>query len=274
MITFGNLGQMGRLGNQLFQYAILLAVGAKNNYEVRIPKIKNRVWHGQKCLLDNFNITAKEFEGVLPTYSEKKEDWFKYNPDVFNIPDNTNISGFFQNYQYYKDFENIIKRELTPKKNIIERNQKILSGIKGKHPGYMIVSLHLRRGDTDLGMYGGDKLDMKSRWGVFWGDAQKLFSKCKFLVFTGGNRSNSTVSDYEWCKKNLNSEEYIYAGSNSTIDDFTLMTLCDAHVLSPVSSLSWWVGFLSDSKVVAPKKYLFLDKEVEEGFYPPDFILL
>jgi len=182
MITFNEMGHKGRLGNQLFQYAILLAVGAKNNYEVRIPKIQGRVWHGQQCLLNNFNITAKEFNGKSANmYSEKEADWFKYNPDVFNIPDNTNISGFFQNYQYYKDYRDLIKKELTLKKNVIDRNKKIFSEIKSKHSGYTIVSLHLRRGDTDLGMYGGDRLDMKSRWGVFWDSARKILGdKCKF----------------------------------------------------------------------------------------------
>ena len=38
MITFYTLGEMGRLGNQLFQYAALKGLGLKNGFQVKIPK--------------------------------------------------------------------------------------------------------------------------------------------------------------------------------------------------------------------------------------------
>ena len=283
MITFNQLGQHGRLGNQLFQYAILLAVGAKNNYEIGLPKLENKKWHGQKCQLNNFNITAKEFENVLTTnqYIEKESQNFSYNPDIFEIPDNTNILGFFQNYQYYKDYEDLIIKELTIKSDILDRNNETLIKIKEKYEDYLIVSLHIRRGDTDLGMYGDStKLDTNSKWYKYFMGAKEVFgnTKVKFLVFTGGNRVNDNPdSDYSWCRNNLNSDEYIYSDhENTTINDFSLMYLSDAHILSPISTLSWWVGFLNKKKkkiTISPEKYYFLEKEMERGFYPDNFIL-
>jgi hypothetical protein len=283
MITFTTLGQQGRLGNQLFQYAILLAVGAEKGYEVKIPSTNYRIWHGQKCLLNNFNITANEFttDQIRHQYIENEVDYFKYNPSIFNIQDNTDISGFFQNYQYYKKHEELIMKELTPKFEVIQKNKETLSKIKEKYPDYLIVSLHIRRGDTKLNMYGeGNTLDPNSRWFQYFSRAKSMFEgkKCKFLVFTGGNRiDDSPTSDYVWCKNNLKSDEYVYwKYENTTINDFTLMYLSDAHILSPISSLSWWVGFLNKNNnktIIAPEKYYFLETKMADGFYPNNFIL-
>jgi hypothetical protein len=59
VITFFNLGQQGRLGNQLFQYAALKGLAIKKGYEVKIPDPTTREWHGQNCLLNEFNMDMK-----------------------------------------------------------------------------------------------------------------------------------------------------------------------------------------------------------------------
>jgi hypothetical protein len=59
MITFHKLGELGRLGNQLFQYAALKGLALKNGYEVKIPNPQTMSWHGQTSLLDKFNIECE-----------------------------------------------------------------------------------------------------------------------------------------------------------------------------------------------------------------------
>ena len=56
MITFLELGRYGRLGNQLFQYAMLKSVSLARGYEIKVPNLDEQEWHGQKCLLNMFNI--------------------------------------------------------------------------------------------------------------------------------------------------------------------------------------------------------------------------
>ncbi len=60
MITFTQLGKYGRLGNQLFQYAALRGIALEKNLEAKIPDFNNSHWHGQKCVLDNFNLSLKK----------------------------------------------------------------------------------------------------------------------------------------------------------------------------------------------------------------------
>ena len=37
MITFSNIGRNGRMGNQMFQYAFLVGIATRNNFEYGVP---------------------------------------------------------------------------------------------------------------------------------------------------------------------------------------------------------------------------------------------
>jgi hypothetical protein len=275
MITNTKIGNYGRLGNQLFQYAILIVLREKFGYEIKLPNLEDKKWHGQKCLLNNFNINYKiitQSDKIEHTFEEKK----KYDLDVFNIKDNTNITGYYGDNRYLIGYENIIIEELTPKDSFMMEAKNIVNEIKNKNKDYKIISLHVRRGDTDLSIYEG-KLE-ESTWGKYLHECKKIFGvNCKFLVFTGGNRNDNTSEDYNWCRENLLGEDYLFLEENSTMIDFCCMLNCDGHVLAPTSTLSWWVGFLNQNrnkKIVAPRLYKFMSKEPEKGFYPEKFILV
>ena len=75
MITFSKLGRMGRLGNQLFQYAMLKSVSLETGYEIKIPNPDNIVFHNQHCYLNKFNIncdylTDKDLRSISHTFVE------------------------------------------------------------------------------------------------------------------------------------------------------------------------------------------------------------
>ena len=77
MITFTQLGQLGRLGNQLFQYAALRGLALEKGYESKIPDPTTCTWHGQKCLLGEFNIQS----GLLNEYDIHKLKYRYQEPD-------------------------------------------------------------------------------------------------------------------------------------------------------------------------------------------------
>lgn len=283
MITFSKLGEYGRLGNQLFQYSILYSVAIENNYHYMIPDITKKKWHGQNCLLDNFNISAKKYKKntTNKTYIEKSENRLKYDEKIFNISDNTDIFGYFQHFLYVKKHAHELIKELTPNNYFININREKLNKIKEKYKNYNIISLHIRRGDIDLNIFGrSNKLEKNSLWYQYLIKAKNIFkkNKVKFLIFTGGDRNNNTNNDYNWCLNNLIGEEYIHINDDNTVmNDFTLMYLCDGNILSPTSSLSWWVGFLNynnNKKIIAPIKYLNLKKKLDDKFYPDNFFLV
>ena len=139
MITFSHLGGLGRLGNQLFQYAALRGLGLKNNYETKIPDPASRLWHGQSCLLGNFNIesdfyTRESLSSISQRYMEPSH--MDYDENFFSIPDNTDLYGFFQSTLYFQGFEKQIKTELAPKKEWIEQGDLFQNKVNCYAVGY------------------------------------------------------------------------------------------------------------------------------------------
>jgi hypothetical protein len=291
MITFYQLGMLGRLGNQLFQYAALKSLGLENGYEVKIPNPGDRQWHGQQCLLDKFNIKSpylKETDISKLKHSYSEPDYMKYDNNFYNIPDNTNLTGFFQSTLYFKKHAEEIKRELQPAAHFAEEAQKHIHYLKDKNPGYEIVSLHLRRGDntdsTDpkqvelnnsYGEPGTSVFSSESLYYQYFIDAKKVFEnkKVKFLVFTGGKRgTDNNRDDVEWCKQNFQGTDFLFSENKSTMKDFSLIMSCDHNIISHVSSFGWWAAYLNnnDKTVVAPLKYHpdRLDIDYRAGFYP------
>ena len=152
MITSLNLGTNGRLGNQLFQYAALKAVGLENNYEVRIPNPNSASWHGQACLLDNFNVlsnflTFEDIATIKYWYTEK--DHTKLDLSFFTIEDHTTLSGFFQSLKYFEKYKDQIFKELTPKKEFMKQAEEYMKQFDKDKP---VVSIHVRRGDNTDGI--------------------------------------------------------------------------------------------------------------------------
>ena len=296
MITFFSLGEQGRLGNQLFQYAALKSLGLNNNYEVKIPNPKTRQWHGQTCLLDNFNLEVDYFtqdDIDKLKYQYEEPDHMSFDDNFFSIQDDTNISGFFQTTYYFNKFENQIKKELTPKKEIIDNAERYISNIRQQNTDYEIVSLHLRRGDnTDwsnrsqlLNQNYGDtnELSENSFYYKYFKSAKDKFKnkKVKFLVFTGGARDSNSKNetDIEWCKRNFIGDEYLFSEGHDAMTDFSSIMLCDHNILSHISSFGWWAAYLNSSEnkiVVAPKHYHPDMPEFthRKGYFPKNFTVL
>jgi len=293
MITFYELGQLGRLGNQLFQYAALKSLGLERGYEVKIPDPKTRTWHGQQCLLSNFNIesdyfTNKDLQTLSYSYSEPSHEY--YDHDFLTLPDNVNISGFFQSTFYFEKHKEQIIKELTPKEELLDTAKVNLSKIKERFDGYEIVSLHMRRGDntdnTDPNQvaantsYGGNRLAEDSFYSKYFKKATSKFKnkKVKFLIFTGGKRfTDDNSEDINWCKENFSTDDFLFSEGNSSMEDFCLLTSCDHHILSHISSFGWWASYIDKKEniTVAPLKY---DPETlynyREGFYPKRWVLV
>lgn len=268
MITFSELGKYGRLGNQLFQYAALRALSLKKEYEISLPFLENKVWHGQKCLLSNFNIITN-YSSFSPSYTYSESSLAKFDSKFFDLPDGVNLHGFFQNLEYFDKYKKIICKELTLKSSYLNQAQTLLSNYQSSHPDYKLVTLHIRRGDNItvnggfISLFGPDntKLDPNSPWAIYFNNAKKIFGeKTKYLVFTGGNRDNNDQADLDWVTNNLGSE-CILASTLDPLLDYALIYLCSNNILSYASSFGWWASYSNldpNKKVVMPKNY-FVD---------------
>jgi len=284
MITFHKLGELGRLGNQLFQYAALKGLALKNGYTVKIPNPHTMSWHGQVSLLDKFNIeceyaTQEDMNTLQNLYEEPT--WQKYDDKFFNVPDNTTLQGFFQSTFYFEHIEFRIKKELTPKDEYLNKGKEYIQSLKDEY-NCEIVSVHVRRGDN---MTNGqteliEAFNPGGLYEKYFIKAKKVFEgkNVKFLVFTGGQRFNEDNStDVEWCKNFFKGDEFLFSEGQPQIDDFCRIMLCDHNILSHASSFGWWAAYINPNpnKIVVAPEYYSPDSPTlkREKFYPKEYIL-
>tara|TARA_Y100000034_G_scaffold21387_1_gene24609 strand:+ start:2823 stop:3584 length:762 start_codon:yes stop_codon:yes gene_type:complete len=230
-------GQHGRLGNQLFQYSMMKSVSLKNRYTLKLPNIKNSD-------LKYFDVSCQELKQedlkhVSKTFVDEPQ--FHFRPEVFEQPDFTNFHGYYQSEDYFKEFEEQIRKDLTFKKYIIDSAQYEIEKYRNSKP---LVSVHVRRGDY-LTIHDGlfhTPCNLK-----YYRQAMEMFPNVDFLFFS---------DDVGWCKENFKAKNIKYSDSNNSMVDFAMITLCDHHILAN-SSFSWWSAWLNNNnkKVVAPANW-------------------
>lgn len=285
MITNIRLGQDGRLGNQLFQVAAIMALAQKLNTTPVIPEYEEMVWHGQEAPLKNFDLvrvenrpTSKLIREIECQYNEL--DYMRYNEGFWSLPNNTNLNGYFQSTRY---FDKLPKYAIQPKEQFLQEAEIVIRTLseKVKKP---IVSVHMRRGDNTDGSNPNQLLNKMYEPGGFYFSylekAAEYFEGFHKLIFTGGARfTPDNTKDVEWAKQTFGKDctySYDLIGSDYMLD-FCLIGACDGNILSHVSSFGWWAAYLGDDKgkqIVAPLHYHpdMPDYTYREGFYPSNWI--
>jgi hypothetical protein len=285
VITFSQLGHYGRLGNQLFQFAMLKSVALERGYQLKIPNPDNIIFQNQNCYLNKFNIscdylTEEDLNNIRYRFIEPNHSSFY--PEVFSAKDGTDFHGFFQNYIYFAKHIDVIRNEFKLKEDIRDKAAEYLNTIKDSDAE--IVSIHVRRGDNLDGtnpeyanFYGlNDILTENSHYGRYIYPALDIFKNknVKYLIFSGGSRKGDkhNQSDIEWCKLNFKQDNVIFCEGNTDIVDFEIMRQCDHNITCHMSSFGWWAALLNDNPdkiVVAPKSYTVpSDGREKWGFYP------
>lgn len=260
MITFTELGSYGRLGNQLFQFAALKSLSLEKGFEITLPILKNKEWHGQKCLLNELSIDEKQ-SNKKGENSFYEKDGYSFDPEFFTLNDNTNIQGFFQHKSYYEKNLDLLRKKFKLRNN--EPVKEKFKGFDGNRENSTIVSLHVRLGDILENNTYINSPFLSEQFKFLANSIDYFGGNCDFLIFVGGSRNSSGYSDNdkELVKNLLQSKKnnLIFSEGNDTLTDFELMKLCDHHILSPLSTFSLWVGYLADEdKTVVVNQDFFL----------------
>ena len=91
MLAFNKIGNLGRLGNQMFEYAALRGIAAKHGYEWMIPPpdmkgIENYSLH------DCFKLSSDRKEGILDNCHYAQEPYFHFCEEIYeNCPDDISL---------------------------------------------------------------------------------------------------------------------------------------------------------------------------------------
>jgi hypothetical protein len=229
----------GGLGNQLFQWAYGKALAAKNGTNLFLDTsfYYNQTGNTHR----NYELT--KFPNLIcknPEIEDKKTiiigDNFQYNEFIYNENYHYYLNGFWQSEKYFLNASDLIRKQLQPTTEIIE---KLKQQINGKS-----VSLHVRRTDyvTSNGFHPVQTLEYYNKALEIIGNHDQL------LVFS---------DDINWCKENLKYENILFIENQDNVEDLWLMSLCDHNIIAN-SSFSWWGAWLNKNKnkiVIAPNNW-------------------
>ena len=254
MLAFNHLGHLGRLGNQMFQYASLRGIAARRGYDFGIPPSKfEDEWRSHQ-LFEVFDLphlsrqNVKYLDGGNAPVAQEK--FFHFDQLLFDqCPNDVSLFGFFQSEKYFKHIEESIKEDFTFREHILEPCKEIAEGFENP------VSLHVRRTDYLTNNANHHNLDLS-----YYEEALKHFDDRQVIVFS---------DDPEWCKEQslFSDDRFLVSESEDNKIDLCLMTLCTSHIIAN-SSFSWWGAWLANSqKVIAPSKWFGpnnADKETKD----------
>lgn len=243
MICFNNLGFLGRLGNQMFQYAATKGMAAHHGYELVIPKHDQKVKdpYGFELKIDihtPFKMESLDRIGVLRGVLEVNERMFTFDEELFDmVPDNTSLAGYFQTEKYFKHIKDDVKKDFTFYDEILNPCKEMMEGVGDA------ISLHVRRTDYTANPNHA-ALDLS-----YYEEALKRMPKdLPVVIFS---------DDTTWCQEQeiFSGDRFMVSESGDQYVDLCLMTLCKYHI-NANSSFSWWGSWLADSKkVTAPSKW-------------------
>ena len=247
----------GGLGNQMFQYAFLLALRNKgidaqmdlmpfrwkqehNGYELeRVFGIKEEyvtesLWHKYHYIL-------------LKKYCKKKvlTDYLSYYPQAFE-KGIVFYDGFWQLHSYFKDCEDDVRKAFTFQ-GVDEENLSLAEEMKSANS----VSIHFRRGDY-LKIPRLQVCD-EEYYQKAMGEIGKLVKSPIYYVFS---------NDAEWSEQFMGgfSVNFKIVANNQGADsykDMFLMSQCRHNIIAN-SSFSWWGAWLNENSekiVIAPSEW-------------------
>lgn len=239
MITFTRLGRMGRLGNQMWQYAALLGIAERLGLVAKIPPRR------QIDLARVFKLTLpsyRRFERLLVVRSFD-ETYVGYSERYRSIRNWTDISGYFQSIRYFGDHARLC------------REYEFLSEIERE--ASMLVSV-LRQNREDrplLGMtvrHGKDILNNELRAPLWETDYYE-----RAVVHFGSLRPNLVIAtdDGELCRQRFPGTTVLDRQEPEV--QLCFLSKCD-HLITTNSTFAWWAGWLNNVPgriVIAPKNW-------------------
>jgi hypothetical protein len=291
----------GGIGNLLFKYAAGFGLASKLNVPFKLDKsyYHNKSYAGDKLsdfyhipyytnILENtFNISAVEsaeseldpfrhsllkkiIERLKPYYKRKifREQKFGFDPNFFKAPSDVLIKGYWQSEKYFIHVSSMLKKELTFKKSIQEKNKPLVDQIMRE----ISVSLHIRRGDylkqpVSKNILGTLPMEYYQESVNYLRSV--INSNIHFYIFS---------DDIEWAKNNLHISgniTFIDKSFNLTdVDEMYLMSQCHHNIIAN-SSFSWWGAWLNknDNKIViAPNKWFNNEPQNTQDLIPSNWI--
>ena len=261
---------LGRLGNNLFQYALGRVLAEKHG----VPLVMDGSWFNRegwnqvKCLkrlpgpaLGTVKVVRRgslasrtllkatgkhywEYRGV-PILHENERDQ-SFDQRFLRAPSDCMLFGYFQTPRYFINLESQLREELSTHHLGLEQGREALAERLRQRGS---VAVHVRRtdysGNPDLDLCGQDYYRDKMQ------QMRDTLGAAHFFVFS---------DEPEWCQKHYVGHDIEIVEtpkSSSALTDLHLMSLANHHIIAN-SSYSWWAAWLgkkTGQQVLMPRQW-------------------
>jgi hypothetical protein len=240
----------GGLGNQLFQYAYGRVLSLKKNEKLILDTHWFRGRLNRSYMLNNFAIKAF----ATPLYTL-----------IFKTGYLEDTQGEWHSEKYFKDYSDVIRKELTLKRPFSPKAAEFLQKINSTNS----VSLHLRGTDYVVGnksaFHGTASPEFYSK---AIARIKEKVSNPHFFIFT---------DDLAWAKEHIEFPEphtIVSEAHNPPEEELMLMAACKHNIIAN-STFSWWAAWLNPNggkMVVAPSRWFADEKANASDILPPSWI--
>jgi len=253
MISVATMGSMGRLGNQMFQYACAYALSARHGTSLGISTHDAYRNARVNQLLETFELKSaialgplevgdgRDIEGIRYEFHESD---FGYDRRIEIVPDGTEIRGYFQSERYFKHLRyQLLEEEFRFKKHITDFVDIIW---QSEFSGATVCSIHIRRGDYKKISETHPNLDSS-----YYSLAASEIPECDVYAVFSDEPGLAAVIMQEVTA--IPADKIVYPDVDYGTS-MAMMSRCDHHIIAN-SSFSWWGAWLSKGSgfIVAPK---------------------
>ncbi len=240
MLSFNQLGRLGRLGNQMFQYAALRGIAARHGFDFCIPPSQFTDEYKDHQLFEVFGLRNLKNKGMASKKYYPEMQSFYSDEYVRLCPDDVSLHGFFQSERYFSEIADSIREDFTFHPEILDRCRSIMGKLRDP------IALHVRR--TDYIRAQDKHYQLRAS---YYARALRQFDADRtVLIFS---------DEPDWCKRQpiFAHDRFRVSAARDNRIDLCLMSLCAGHIIAN-SSFSWWGAWLSgagDRTVVAPDRW-------------------
>ncbi|XP_058530270.1 galactoside alpha-(1,2)-fucosyltransferase 2 [Ochotona princeps] len=257
------INAIGRLGNQMGEYATLYALAKMNGRPAYIPA------HMHNTLAPIFRISLpvlhRSTASRVPWRNYHLNDWmeerYRHIPGPY-----VRLTGYPCSWTFYHHLRHEILQEFTLHDHVREEAQAFLRGLRrqGSRPG-TFVGVHVRRGDYVRVMpqvwrgVVADRAYLEQALGWF----RARYPDAIFVVTSNG---------MAWCRENIDTSrgDVVFAGDGvegSPTKDFALLTQCN-HTVMTIGTFGIWAAYLAGGDTVYLANYTLPDSPFHLIFKP------
>ena len=238
MISFSKLGALGRLGNQLFQYAYLRTAARRLGVKFYCPP-----WQGDEI----FDLNDKlERAASLEPHKHKYHEPYAntgFNPKALEIVDESEVQGYFQTPKYFDELS--VRSWYRFKPEQVQAATDKYSEVDFANS----VGVHLRLGDFVTTF---SEFFYVATPNYYRQALERVPHKQNVIVFS---------DDIPGARLILGevAPRAIFIENNMAHEDLYLQSLCRDFICSP-STYSWWGAWLNehpDKTIIAPAEGLY-----------------